>query len=36
MALSDIATQQSPPTVYTKKWVDQFLDYMWTHPDAKI
>ena len=36
MALSDIATQSSAPTVNTKKRVDQFLDYMWTHPDAKI
>jgi hypothetical protein len=30
MALSNIATQQATPTV------NQFLDYMWTHPDAKI
>ena len=29
MALSDTATQQLAPTVNTKKWVDQFLDYMW-------
>jgi hypothetical protein len=36
MALSDIATQQLAPTVNTKKRVDQFLDYMWSHPDAKI
>jgi hypothetical protein len=36
MALSDIATQQAAPTENTKKQVDQFLDYMWTHPDAKI
>ncbi len=36
MALSDIATQQSAPTENTKKQVDQFLDYMWTHPDAKV
>jgi hypothetical protein len=36
MALSDIATQQSAPTENTKKQVDQFLDYMWTHPDATI
>ncbi len=36
MALSDIATQQASPTQNTKKQVDQFLDYMWTHPDAKI
>jgi hypothetical protein len=36
MTLSDIATQQATPTENTKKQVDQFLDYMWTHPDAKI
>jgi hypothetical protein len=36
MALSDIATQQLAPTENTKKQVDQFLDYMWTHPDATI
>jgi hypothetical protein len=36
MTLSDIATQQAAPTQNTKKRVDQFLDYMWTHPDAKI
>jgi hypothetical protein len=36
MALSDIATEQAAPTQNTKKQVDQFLDYMWTHPDAKI
>jgi hypothetical protein len=36
MALSDIATQQTTPTENTKKQVDQFLDYMLTHPDAKI
>ena len=36
MALSGIATQQSTPNVNTKKWVDQFLDYMWTQPDIKI
>jgi hypothetical protein len=36
MASSDIATQQATPTENTKKRVDQFLDYMWTHPDAKI
>jgi hypothetical protein len=34
MALSDIATQQAIPTENIKKQVDQFLDYMWTHPDA--
>jgi hypothetical protein len=36
MALSDIATQQAAPTENTKKQVNQFLDYMRTHPDAKI
>jgi hypothetical protein len=36
MASSDIATQQSAPTKITKKPVEQFLDYMWTHPDAVI
>ncbi len=36
MALSNIATQQLAPTVNTKKRVDQFLDYMWTHHDTKI
>jgi hypothetical protein len=36
MALSDIATQQAAPTENTKKRVNQFLDYMWTHLDAKI
>jgi hypothetical protein len=36
MALSDIATQQTAPTENTKKLVDQFPDYMWTHPNAKI
>ncbi len=34
MALSDIATQQAALTENTKKRVDQFLDYLWTHPDA--
>jgi hypothetical protein len=36
MALSDIATQQAVPTENTKRQVNQFLDYMWTHLDAKI
>jgi hypothetical protein len=35
MALSNIATQQAAPTENTRKQVEQFLDYMWTHPDAK-
>jgi hypothetical protein len=36
MALLDITTQQAAPTENTKKQFKQFLDYMWTHPDAKI
>ena len=36
MALSAIAAQQSAPTEETLAHVNQFLDYMWTHPDAKI
>jgi len=36
MALSAIAAQQSAPTKETLDRVNQFLDYMWTHPDAKI
>ncbi len=36
MALSDMATQQAAPTENTMKQVNQFLDYMWTHPDAII
>ncbi len=36
MGLSNIATQQATPTENAKKQVSQFLDYMWTHPDAKI
>jgi hypothetical protein len=36
MALPHIATQQLAPTENKKKQVDQFLDYMWTHPDATI
>jgi hypothetical protein len=36
MVLSNIATQQSAPTKNTKKRVEQFLDYMWTHPDAVV
>jgi hypothetical protein len=36
MVLSVIATQQSAPTENAKKQVDQFLNYMWTHPDATI
>ncbi len=36
MALSAIAAQQSAPTEETLAHVNQFLGYMWTHPDAKI
>ena len=36
MALSDLSSQQSAPTENTMKRVNQFLDYMWTHPDAII
>jgi hypothetical protein len=36
MALSVIAAQQSAPTEETLACVNQFLDYIWTHPDAKI
>ena len=36
MALSEISSQQAAPTKNTMKRVNQFLDYMWTHPDAII
>ena len=36
MALSEISSQQSDPTENTMKQVNQFLDYIWTHPDAII
>ncbi len=36
MALSEIASQQAAPTENTTEHVNQFLDYMWTHPDTKI
>jgi hypothetical protein len=36
MALSEKSSQQSAPTENTMKRVNQFLDYMWTHPDAII
>jgi hypothetical protein len=36
MALSAITAQRSAPTEETLARVNQFLDYMWTHPDAKI
>jgi hypothetical protein len=35
MALPAIATQQSSPTEETLPRVNLFLDYMWTHPNAK-
>ena len=35
-ALSAIAGEQAKPTEKTLKRVKQFLDYMWTHPDARI
>ncbi len=36
MALSAIASQQALPTEDMRNHVNQFLDYMATHPDAKI
>ncbi len=36
MALSDLSSKQSAPTKNTMKQVNQFLDYMWTHPEAII
>jgi hypothetical protein len=36
VALSEIASQQAAPTEKTMEHVNQFLDYMWTHPDAII
>ena len=36
MALSEISSQQAAPTEHTMKRVNQFLDYMWTHPDVAI
>jgi hypothetical protein len=36
MALLEIALQQAAPTENAMKHVNQFLDYMWTHPDAII
>ena len=35
-ALNTLATQQAKPTVTTEKRIHQFLDYLATHPDAKI
>jgi hypothetical protein len=36
MVLSAIATQHGAPSEETLIHVNQFLDYMWTHPNAKI
>ena len=36
LALSDIASEQANPTEKTTKRVRQLLDYMATHPEAKI
>jgi hypothetical protein len=36
MTLLEIALQQAAPTENTMESVNQFLDYMWTHPDAII
>ena len=36
MALSKIAGQQAKPIKKTMEEVNQFLDYMASHPDAKI
>jgi hypothetical protein len=35
MALSAIASQEALPTEDTRNCLNQFLDYMATHPDAK-
>jgi hypothetical protein len=36
MALNDIATEQTAATEKTKTAAGQLLDYLATHPDAKI
>jgi hypothetical protein len=36
MVLLEIASQQAAPFENTMKHVNQFLDFMWTHPDAII
>jgi hypothetical protein len=36
MALLEIALQQAAPTENTMERINQFIDYMWTHPDAII
>jgi hypothetical protein len=36
MALLEIASQQVAPTENMMEHVNQFLDYMWTYPDAII
>jgi len=33
MAISELSSQQAAPTENTNRRVNQFLDYMWTHPD---
>jgi hypothetical protein len=35
-ALNELAQQQTKATQNTLQRCKQFLDYMWTHPDAKI
>ena len=35
-SLNTLATTQSKPTVTTKQKIDQLLDYLETHPDAKL
>jgi hypothetical protein len=34
MALLEIASQQAAPTENMRECVNQYLDYMWTHPDV--
>jgi hypothetical protein len=36
MAINDIATEQTAATEKTKTAAGQLLDYLVTHPDAKI
>jgi hypothetical protein len=35
MVLSAIAAQESAPTEETFAQINQFLDYMWVHPNEK-
>ena len=35
-SLNTLATTQSKSTVATKQKIDQLLDYLDTHPDAKL